>query len=190
MGIWFTSDLHLGDNRLNLYGRDLFFKTYKEFESKLFFTWNHLVKPNDTVYFLGDLAFTPASCLKFKSLNGYKILLRGNYDRDDMTAKEGVTKYFPEIFDEIHDNLIIELNGIKFNLNHFPEKCIPNMFNITGHIHGLWRVQRNMINVGIDAWNYHLLDEEHLLFFHNAVLNYYDINVFAGELDCNILTKS
>lgn len=183
--IWFTSDLHFGDERLNLYARDLFFKDNDDFERAVIRNWGLNVSNKDTVYVLGDVAFTPSSCLKIKELPGKKILIRGNYDRDDMTAHPGVTQYLPEIFDEIYDEKIIELDGIKFNLNHFPEKCLSYEFNITGHIHGAWRIQRNMINVGIDAWNYHLLDKDHLLFFYEAVKNHYDINVFAGEIPVN-----
>jgi len=182
---WFTSDLHFGDTRDFLYGRDIYFKDNKEFQHKVIFNWNKQVDPHDTVYVLGDVAFTSEACLAVRDLPGRKILIRGNYDRDDMTAHPGVTQYLPEVFEEIHDELIIEMGGIKFNLNHFPEKCLAYEFNLTGHIHGLWRVQRNMINVGIDAWNHHLLDEPHIIHFYNAIQEFFDINVFAGELPCN-----
>lgn len=182
--IWFTSDLHLGDQRLYLYARDLCFKDNKEFERTLFKHWNEQVKSEDTVYVLGDVSFDE-SCYKIKYLNGKKVLIRGNYDRDDMTAKDGVTKILPTIFDEIYDDKLLELDGNLLYLNHFPDKCVSEHFNVTGHIHGLWRVQRNMINVGIDAWNYYLINQERLMFFKNAIDKHYDLNVFAGELQCN-----
>lgn len=183
--IWFTSDLHFGDNRLEMFSRDMFFQDLDDFERTIIRTWNLTISKNDIVYIIGDVALNPASCLKIKELSGKKILIRGNYDRDDMTAKYGVTQYLSELFDEIYDEKVIEIYGILLNLNHFPEKCRTDLFNITGHIHGLWRVQRNMINVGIDAWNYQLLNKDKLLFFYNAIKKYYDVNVFAGELNCN-----
>jgi calcineurin-like phosphoesterase family protein len=183
--IWFTSDLHFGDDRIGLYARDLFFNNNDEFEKEVISNWKYQVNDADTVYVLGDIAFDPESCLKLNQLPGRKILIRGNYDIDGMTAKPGVTECLPKVFEEIYDDLILEVGSISFYLNHFPQKCISDKFNITGHIHGSWRVQRNMINVGIDAWNYFLLDSDHLLFFYNAVTKYYDINVFAGELHCN-----
>jgi len=183
--IWFTSDLHFGDDRITLYARDIFFKSIEDFEHKVIFNWRNKVEEKDTVYVLGDVAFTPLSCLKIKELPGKKILIRGNYDRADMTAKDDVVRYLPEIFEEIYDDLLLELGGKIFYLNHFPDKCSEELFNITGHVHGCWRFQRNMINVSIDAWNFHLLDKNRLLFFYNNIKKYYDINVFAGELKCN-----
>jgi hypothetical protein len=43
------------------------------------------------------------------------------------------------------------------HLNHYPINGVKDHLNIVGHIHSLWKVQRNMINV------------------------------FAGELDCNMV---
>jgi len=183
---WFTSDLHLGDDRMNLYARDMFFKNYEDFETTLFKNWNDSVKEDDTVYVLGDIAFDASSCLKMTQLKGKKILIRGNYDRDDMTAKPNVTQHLSKVFYQIYDDIDIELNGILLHLTHFPTDCVNYSFNITGHIHGLWRVQRNMINVGIDAWNYRLIDENRLMFFYNAIKKFYNKNVFAGELSCNL----
>ena len=42
-----------------------------------------------------------------------------------------------------------------------------------------------MINVGLDAWNYKLVPEENIKHTYNAIKNYFDANVFAGELDSN-----
>lgn len=187
---WFTSDTHLGDTRLNLYGRDISFKDNDDFENTFFLNWLKKISHKDTVYIIGDVAFTADSCLKLKQLPGKKILITGNYDRDDMTAKPGVTKYLPTIFSEIYDELLLTLEDDfhkeEVYLNHFPTKCRKDKFNLTGHIHGSWRIQRNMINVGLDAWNYQLISEENILFFINAIRKFYDKNVFAGELPCNL----
>jgi len=59
------------------------------------------------------------------------------------------------------------------------------MFNICGHIHGLWKVQRNMINVGVDAWHFIPVSEEQIIFYMNGIKKHYDANVFAGELEPN-----
>ena len=72
-----------------------------------------------------------------------------------------------------------------WRVNHYPEHGSKEMFNIVGHIHGLWRVQWNMINVSTDAWNYTPVSEDTIKFCMNAIDKFYDINVFAGELDIN-----
>ena len=52
------------------------------------------------------------------------------------------------------------------------------MFNIVGHIHSLWKVQRNMVNVSTDIWNFSPVSEDKILFIRNAIENFYDENVF------------
>jgi len=90
-------------------------------------------------------------------------------------------------FKTIQKECTIELNnGHSIYLNHYPAKCIDNLFCLTGHIHGLWKVQRNMINVSCDAWNFTPVSEDEIIFCMNAIRNHYDEHVFAGELPSNI----
>ncbi len=178
--IYFTSDTHFGDERLNLYGRDLVCKTPEEMDEYIIKRWNETVKPEDTVYHLGDVAMSAdalATVLPF--LNGKKILIKGNYD--DKIDDEILNEYF----DEVYKNYKLKHENTLFFLNHYPEKGDDMMFNIVGHIHGLWKVQRNMVNVGCDAWHFKPISIDQVMFSKNGIEKYYDINVFAGELDCN-----
>ena len=50
--------------------------------------------------------------------------------------------------------------------------------NIVGHIHGLWKVQPNTINVGVDAWNYKPLSTDDIKFVTTAMEKHYDNDVF------------
>ena len=72
----------------------------------------------------------------------------------------------------------ITLGEQEYYLNHYPAKCIDKPFAITGHIHGLWKVQKNMINVGVDAWHFKPVTEAEIKFCTTAVQKYYDKNVF------------
>ena len=63
------------------------------------------------------------------------------------------------------------------------------MMNVCGHIHSLFKVQRNTVNVGCDAWHFEPVSINKLLFIINAIHNYFDENVFAGELECNLSNK-
>lgn len=184
--IYFTSDTHFGDDRLNLYGRDLVCKDSKEMDQLIIDNWNSVVTPDDTVYHLGDVAMSEEALREnLPKLNGKKILIKGNYD--DKISDDILNEYF----DEVYKNYKLqhqELDGRKtfFFMNHYPAKGDDMMMNLVGHIHGLWKVQRNMINVGCDAWHFKPISIDQIMFSKNGIEKYYDENVFAGELLCNL----
>ena len=86
--------------------------------------WNHVVGPNDIVYFLGDLAFghgarPPGYWLR--RLNGRKIMIRGTHDR----YVRGANNY-----------QVINHNGVPFFLVHDPNDVRNwNGWVIHGHHH-------------------------------------------------------
>jgi calcineurin-like phosphoesterase family protein len=191
---FFISDTHFQDDRLNLYGRDLLFKNAEDVDDFIIKKWNEVVSKDDLVIHCGDVSLNKKGLDILKKLNGELWLVRGNYDKsinDGGTAKYEInnnilSKYFTKIFDEIE----IDLDGEKIYINHFPTNCKPNMMNITGHIHGTWKVQRNMINVGVDAWHFVPVSDDLIKFQINGIRNHYDQNVFAGELISNIKNKN
>ena len=94
--------------------------------------WNETVKPDDTVWFLGDLGFGNKQYLisAIGKLNGHKNMICGNHDNLSLdTYKnagfEYVSKY-PIILKKF------------FVLSHEPLEYINDsmpMFNIFGHVH-------------------------------------------------------
>ena len=162
MNTHFTSDSHLWHKRVLNYQqnrKELFYDSSAEHKrdekgeianpeemehmSRHFIvSWNACVKPEDTVYILGDVHFGNAEQIKELSrLNGRKILIRGNHDgkRTDRLTKSGV-------FEAIHDYLFIELpspaTGVKVGiaLFHYPilvwDKSDRGSFHLHGHMHG------------------------------------------------------
>lgn len=185
--IFFTSDLHFGDDRLNLYGRDLVFKNSKEFEFKIIDNWNKIVTKNDLVIVVGDVALTRDGLSIMAKLNGKKYLVKGNYDNKDGTAKYNVSdELLKEYFDKVVDDMEIEIDGEMVYINHYPTSAKASSMNICGHVHGTWKVQRNMINVSCDAWHFMPISMDMIKFQINGIRNHYDQNVFAGELLSNI----
>lgn len=178
---WFISDMHFSDKRFDVFYRP--FKTLEEQHETIIKNWNSLIASEDEVYILGDVSIDDEGLNFMDQLNGYKILIKGNYDepRNQELLK---TK-----FNEIYENLVIDINEKPVHLVHYPNQGKAHLFNIVGHIHGLWKVQRNMINVGVDAWNYLPVSEEQIKFCMNAIEKFYDDNVFAGDLYANTPIK-
>lgn len=179
MARYFTSDTHFNDDRFNLFYRP--FKTVEEQDDFLVEKWNSTIKPTDEVFHLGDFSTTDKGLETVKRLNGKIHLIMGNYD-DPRPMKK-----LKSLFASVVVNADLKLkNGVVVHLNHYPNKSVEDKFNIVGHIHGLWKVQRNMINVGVDAWNFNPVSEDEIIFCMNAIDKFYDQDVFAGELDSNL----
>ena len=185
--VWFTSDTHFGDDRLNLFGRDIVFNDANESDNLMIKNYNDRIGDDDLLIHLGDIALKEDGLKKMKLINGTKWLVKGNYDIADATAKFEISdKMLSKYFDLVVDDLIIDIDGEEVFLNHYPTNAKEDMFNVVGHIHGTWKVQRNMINVGVDAWHFAPVSLDTIKFQMNGIRKFYDINVFSGELKSNL----
>ncbi len=154
MAIYFTSDLHMGDNRphkkkakSDLLDKDEDGKLIAKWEDKIIENWNNTVSEEDIVYVLGDLSKDFGSITFLKELNGEKILIKGNHD---FLSDKNYLKYFSSI----HKKLVLEdIFSVPVNLVHKPSDTITGMFNFVGHIHDTWKRKKDIINVGVDVWN-------------------------------------
>lgn len=171
--MFFTSDTHFDDPRLDTFSRP--FKDVEELNKTLVKNWNSVVGKNDEVYHLGDFSTTPGGFDFVKKLNGKIHLILGNYDIDN------IGKFDQDMFESIQKDLTLNIKGTDYFLTHKPVDTLPDMFNLCGHIHGLWKVQRNIINVGTDAWHFLPISEDKIEYQRNGILNYYDENVFVAE---------
>lgn len=175
---YFTSDWHLGDPRYQLFYRD------KNSIYDMMVNFLKIFKDGDTLYHLGDAVYEfnedtegTLSFLKSKYPNSELNLIIGNYDEDKLDL---LKPYF-----NIHEDFYFEEEELgALYLNHYPVKCKKILqettvqLAITGHIHSLWKVQRGMINVGVDAWHYKPVSLEEIKFCWNAMQKFYDENVF------------
>jgi calcineurin-like phosphoesterase family protein len=123
---FFTSDTHFGHANIIRYSNRPFVDVPAMNEA-LIENWNAVVRPEDTVYHLGDVALGPWTEWDsiLTRLNGYKILLIGNHDRifKGMSTKqqEKFTEHYERWFDECWDEKSINLrDGTRVNLSHFP----------------------------------------------------------------------
>lgn len=135
--VYFIADTHFYHISIIPYCQRPFLSV-DDMNEKLIKNWNKVVTNEDTVYFLGDFGFSSAPKLKdiTSRLNGYKIIIRGNHDRD-----RGEISWKNIGFDEVLDGKI-EFNFIDKNdklrrvfLSHEPLYISEDDFNIHGHIH-------------------------------------------------------
>ena len=133
--IFYTSDLHLGHgNVIRFDGRP--FSDIKEMEETIIKNWNDTVTRDDTVYILGDFCWDKENewIRLLKSLNGNKVLIRGNHDLKQMST--GLRNCFQDVKDykEIVDN------GRRVIMCHYPipfYKCdySDSTYMLYGHLH-------------------------------------------------------
>lgn len=200
---WFTSDTHFGSSRaLSLSRRP--FLTTKDMDWAMIENWNKKVKPGDNIYHLGDFGSTEY----LKYLNGNKILILGNYEREELknlnidpNLDEAVIPFFKEKgWDDVYPGRYVdlmpprrmlppELPEINLTLSHEPLKVKEivqlyqgmgdsNCFGCFGHIHGRQMIKQWGIDVGVDAHNFTPIGLDEVLFYFNAIK--------TGKYDSNV----
>ena len=168
MNIWFTSDIHFNHfNVIKYCNRP--WTTVEDMNETIIKNYNSKVQPTDTCWILGDLtlaSFKIAGPL-IQRLNGKKFLVQGNHDK--YSRGQYLALGFTEIFQEVQ----LKIVGHRLLLSHFPYKPSPEQLTedlryldrrpdnkgswlLHGHRHSNKEtcVRSNMIDVGVDAWNY------------------------------------
>ena len=172
MTTYFTSDLHFGHK--NVIGFDHRpFSDIGDMDSELIKRWNNKVNPGDMVYILGDLIWASEDISGLiKSLNGQKILIKGNHDR--WLHSSANKKLLSGIKD--YDDIRVKLESGEEKrciLSHYPihfyNGHYHNVIMLYGHVHATreydlvrqyakWLNQNDcpveMYNVGCMCWNY------------------------------------
>ena len=140
--VYFISDTHFYHTAIIPYCQRPFLSV-DDMNEKLIENWNKVVTNEDTVYFLGDFGFSSAPKLKdiTSRLNGYKIIIRGNHDRD-----RGEISWKNIGFDEVYKKKEVSIKEILGRcpldcgyddviFSHSPRQVGDNVLNIHGHIH-------------------------------------------------------
>lgn len=159
MQIWFTSDLHLWlchDKDFIYQARG--YNNVEEMNNDLIEKWNQVVLSKDLVYILGDVALgNDLEKIKsyLTSLNGKKILIRGNHDTD----KKVEFYKNNQIFENITYMDVIKYKKKIFLLSHYPQLTYNydynKVFSLYGHTHQTNSINPNILgyHVGIDSNN-------------------------------------
>ena len=168
--IYFTSDTHFGHSNVIKFCKRPW-SSVKAMDEGLIRRWNSVVRPKDTVYVLGDFAFTNSKDREaiLNRLNGIKILIQGNHDKG---------KTCPRGFQAMLLEASIVIAGYKVRMKHYPprftglkqlwykyalrrrpkylKRMLPDDggWFMHGHTHSTQRFNGRKIHVGVDAWDY------------------------------------
>ena len=177
-----TSDWHLGESRFKLFQRN--FYNQKAMIDHFVEKHNEIVGSDDLVYVVGDVIDDrhPRYLKSINKFHGRKILIRGNHDRRFSDAD--FQPYFEQIVAE-GDGLEIEVGGLKFWATHYPTCGRLDMFNLVGHVHSAWKVQLNMLNVGVDVNHYAPFDLDVDVPFMYNTLSKCDDDIWAAYDNIN-----
>lgn len=151
MAIWFCSDHHFGHENIITFCKRPF-RTVDEMNSKMVEIHNLRVKPEDTVYFLGDVAFCDPR--RFVSqMNGHKHLIIGNHDHKRMKDLKRCSWGWMK---DVH---LLETGDSPYIwLSHYAHRSWPNSFHgawhLYGHSHGLIPDTPTSMDVGVDCHGY------------------------------------
>lgn len=165
--IFFTADHHFGHRNI-IKHCDRPFKNTHEMNEVMIERWNKSVGPEDTVYHLGDFAYTisayEAGIIRAK-LNGTIILIQGNHDGL-------VVRKAPELFKEIWpQSRYVFIEGHKLLLSH---KYIPTKrqrkkhIHLFGHHHGTLAQKPRSYDVGVDANEFEPIPFDEITMIVNA----------------------
>jgi calcineurin-like phosphoesterase family protein len=151
MAIWFTADTHFGHTNIIKYSNRPFASS-DEMDEKLIENINRVVKPNDTLYHLGDWSFRNAAGYR-QRINCQDItLILGNHDKE-----RGV---YPRLFRGVYPYLEIKSEGRSITLCHYAmrvwNKSHHGAWQLYGHSHGSLPDDPNSLSfdVGVDCWAY------------------------------------
>jgi calcineurin-like phosphoesterase family protein len=124
--IFVISDHHFGHDNILKYSPMRQGANIREHDEWLVTQHNSVVRPQDRVYFLGDVAISPKHLHYLSRMNGQKFLVRGNHDTGNVDA---YAKYFCNIYGLVRKE--------HFWFSHAPiHPCsLRGGYNIHGHLH-------------------------------------------------------
>lgn len=151
MTVFFTSDTHFGHRNIIKYCNRPFVDEH-EMDEAIIKNWNLSVKPNDTVWHLGDFSLSkhkkPESYLS--QLNGKIHLTWGNHDHSSVRNLSSWAS--SQAMAEIN------VDGRHLVLCHYAmrtwNKAHHGSLMFYGHTHGSLPGNRHSLDVGVDAWDF------------------------------------
>lgn len=149
---WVTADHHFFHDNIRRYCNRPF-PNVATMNAELERLWNETVGPGDEVWHLGDFGFAGRYGfeleLLFGRLHGTKRLICGSHDSSSKRLPwDAVIRgsYFLDGITLVHD-------GDAFKRTVEPD-CRERLV-FCGHVHEIWKVRENLLNVGVDVWHFY-----------------------------------
>ena len=164
MSIWFTSDTHFWHANVIAYCKRPY-QTVSEMDERLTENWNQAIRPDDTVYHLGDFTLAGQGQAKvyFARLNGRIFVVPGGHDKHWISKGEYLSKSGHPVM------ILPPLQTIKVSipdldkpqvlvLCHYAmrvwDRSHYGSWHLYGHSHGNLPPFPNSLDVGVDNWEY------------------------------------
>ena len=189
--IFITSDIHFCHNKPFLY-EPRNFTSIEEMNEAIVERWNEVVKPNDTVYNLGDFAMNDvdAAISYIQRLNGNIIWIAGNHDSSMKIDKILGTCWEQELSYAGYADML-KIHKFNFYLSHYPT-LTSNMddiglrhrvISLHGHTHQntnfLYPDNPFIYHVGVDSHNCYPVNIEEVI--TDIKNRYYEISRLGIE---------
>jgi calcineurin-like phosphoesterase family protein len=182
--IYVTSDWHVGHAKSIEYDNRPF-NDLKHMHRVLVNNYNASVNKNDICYFLGDIGMYDATEMKkiIKSLNGTKILIKGNHD------KKGMQYWTSAGFDAVLNIAAITVNKDLVTMSHCPLRGIKreDVKGMKGAVNGEnWHGERKHYAYSLPDWGQfhlhgHIHSGPHKSYPYTIDGRQYDIGVVANN---------
>jgi calcineurin-like phosphoesterase family protein len=151
---WFVSDTHWGHANIIKYSNRPF-RDVDEMNELMLQEWNKHVKPGDTVYHMGDVAFMPFPKLKnyLWRMNGDIYVTLGNHDKDIVIHKDDLLRQAKIV--SIQHYRELKIAGEFIVLFHYGQrvwnKSHRGSIHLYGHSHGSLPPHGKSVDVGVDS---------------------------------------
>ena len=149
---YFTSDTHFGDTRI-LRAAKRPFETIADHDAHLISRWRAIVRPDDEIWHLGDVALRWSADrlgALLDSLPGTKHLVTGNND-DAATRSHSA-------WAGVRDYAELDEGDHRCVLSHYAFRTWNGMgrgtLDLHGHSHAMLKPLTRQFDVGVDAWDY------------------------------------
>ena len=124
--IYFISDTHFNHENIIKYCNRPF-KNIKEMNQAIIENWNEVIKEDDVVYHLGDLALGRKEDIYeiTSKLKGVKYIIRGNHDKWSAKIYEEFLPYVENIYlTEIDAESLADVYFPNFDKNNFNKEIL------------------------------------------------------------------
>lgn len=197
---FFTGDWHLSEKKSpNTWSFHRDFDSPEEMNDLIIKKINKFVGKNDELYVLGDVAVGPeceAWLQQIKCQNLFLITGEKDDSAKNPWVREVLAKYFQSPWSDTIDVQISTLPNITLVLGHKPSttknylsqmrdshkftNSSEDFFGLFAHVHRAKTVglNRDMLNVGCDLWDYVPLSEERIAHLHGAVTKFWDDEIY------------